>query len=227
MSKNKPAKGRDYSGLLIWSAALVTVVRYSAAFVASDMGQITGVLSEAVTLLLGLSGIGMGVLDVFGGTYLFDGWRHAIPAQGKKWTIRFKALTFLVFSLIISGVFILVPFTVSRVNHQSMADVLIGRELWWWAILVNVTPYLIIGGVAIGNQIVKVNSESFRQVSETPSNNETDWRKVSARLSRKEIEEIAKMTTGDIQYKFGVTDRTARNWRKAASQMIGKSEEVI
>jgi len=222
----KQSKGRDYSGMLIWSAAVVTVVRYSAAFVASDMGQITGPLSEAVTMLLGLSGIGMGVLDVFGGTYLFDGWRHAIPQQGKRWTIRFRALTFLVFGLIISGVFILVPFTVSRVRHESMDAVLIGNSLWWWAILVNVTPYFIIGGVAIGNQIVKVNSESFRQVSENASKNETDWRKVSARLSRKQIEDIANGDTGAIQYQYGVTERTARNWRERARKMINRSEEV-
>lgn len=221
----KQSKGRDYSGMLIWSAAIVTVVRYSAAFVASDMGQITGPLSELVTLLLGVSGIGMGILDVFGGTYLFDGWRHAIPAQGKRWTIRFRALTLLVFGLIISGVFILVPFTVSRVRHESMADVLVGNSLWWWSILVNVTPYFIIGGVAIGNQIVKVNSESFRQVSENSSENGSDWRKVSARLSTKQIEEIAKMDTGQIQYQYGVTDRTARNWRKAANAMLQKADK--
>lgn len=221
----KQSKGRDYSGMLIWSAAVVTVVRYSAAFVASDMGEITGPLSELVTLLLGLSGIGMGVLDVFGGTYLFDGWRHAIPAQGKRWTIRFMALTFLVFGLIISGVFILVPFTVSRVRHESMADVLVGNSLWWWSILVNVTPYFIIGGVAIGNQIVKVNSESYRQVSETTSENGSDWRKVSARLSAKQIEEIANGDTGTIQYKYGITERTARNWRKAANAMLQKVDK--
>lgn len=221
----KQSKGRDYSGMLIWSAAIVTVVRYSAAFVASDMGQITGPLSEAVTLLLGLSGIGMGILDVFGGTYLFDGWRHAIPAQGKRWTIRFRALTFLVFGLIISGVFILVPFTVSRVRHESMATVLTGDSLWWWAVLVNVTPYFIIGGVAIGNQIVKVNSESFRQVSENAREKDTDWRKVSARLSPKQIEEIANSPTGEIQYKYGITERTARNWRKAAAAMLQKVDK--
>ncbi len=225
MSKSKSSKGRDYSGMLIWSAAVVTVVRYSAAFVASDMGEITGSWSEAVTLLLGLSGIGMGVLDVFGGTYLFDGWRHAIPAQGKRWTIRFRALTFLVFGLIISGVFILVPFTVSRVRHESMDAVLTGQNLWWWAVLVNVTPYFIIGGVAIGNQIVKVNSESYRQVSENASKNDADWRKVSASLSQKQIEDIANMETGDIQYKYGVTDRTARNWRKSAQAMLNKIDK--
>jgi hypothetical protein len=224
----KQSKGRDYSGMLIWSAAVVTVVRYAAAFVASDMGEITGPLSEAVTFFLGLSGIGMGVLDVFGGTYLFDGWRHAIPAQGKRWTIRFRALTFLVFGLIISGVFILVPFTVSRVRHESMDAVLIGNSLWWWAVLVNVTPYFIIGGVAIGNQIVKVNSESsvnYRQVSETTRENGSDWRKISAQLSEKQIEEIANGDTGTIQYKYGITERTARNWRKSAAAMLSKIDK--
>jgi len=36
----KKQQGHDYSELLIWAAALVTVVRYAAAFIASDATEI-------------------------------------------------------------------------------------------------------------------------------------------------------------------------------------------
>ena len=88
----------------------------------------------------------------------------------------------------------------------------------------NVTPYLIIGGVAIGNQVVKINSVSFREVSDSTNESGSDWRKVSAKLSMKQIEDIANMDTGQVQYKYGVTERTARNWRQSAKAMLEKVE---
>lgn len=227
MSKQK---GHDYSTLLIWAAALVTVVRYAAAFVASDMGQITGVLSDVITFLMGISGLGMGILDVIGGTYLFDGWRRTMPAVGKAWSFRFKVLTVFIFSLMGTGVMILVPFTISRVTHESMGIVLgTGGELWWWALLVNLAPYLLIGGVAIGNQVVSIaqhiepakvseSSETFAKVSPpTP----TDWRKVLPFLSNEEILAISQMRTNDIKNKYHLnTDKTAQNWRIYAGNEV-------
>lgn len=216
MSKNK---GHDYSTTLIWSAAVVTVVRYIAAFIASDMGEITGILSQVITVLMGLSGLGMGILDVIGGTYLFDGWRRAMPKSGNAWSSRFKVLTVFVFSLIATGVMILVPFTESRVTHQSMAEVLgQGRGLTLWALLVNIAPYLLIGGVAVGNQVVTVNSaESFRQVSDNlPERNSANWRQVRKQLSQEDVSWLASARTEEICFRYGIDDRTARNWRKYA-----------
>jgi hypothetical protein len=69
----KNNKGIDYSTGLIWAAALVGMIRYAAAFLASDVGIITGVYSEWITFLLGLSGFAMGLLSTFGTAYLFDG----------------------------------------------------------------------------------------------------------------------------------------------------------
>lgn len=221
-------KGHDYSTLLIWSAAVVTVVRYAAAFIASDMGEITGLLSELITILMGLSGLGMGVLDVIGGTYLFDGWRRTMPKSGQAWPFRFKVLTTFVFSLMVTGVMILVPFTESRVTHTSMAAVLAGGSLRWWALLVNLAPYLLIGGVAVGNQVVSVSSqnvpETFGKVSDDEqklsSNFPNDWRKVRKLLSDDELREMATMSGGDIAYKYGVSERTATNWRNKAKAEV-------
>jgi hypothetical protein len=216
-------KGRDYSDLLIWAAALVTVVRYAAAFIASDMGEITGVLSEAITILMGLSGLGMGILDVIGGTYLFDGWRRNMPRNGQSWPFKFKVLTGFVFALMATGVMILVPFTESRVTHASMANVLgDGAGLTWWAFLVNVAPYLLIGGVAIGNQVVTVESsqsslESSPKVEESSQKVRYDWRKFAHTFSDDELVEIAGAEAGGLQEKYpGMTPKTEQNWRKRA-----------
>lgn len=230
MSKQK---GHDYSTLLIWSAAVVTVVRYAAAFIASDLGEITGNLSRVITFLIGFSGLGMGILDVIGGTYLFDGWRRTMPATGKAWSFRFKVLTIFILSLILSGVMILVPFTVSRVTHESMELVLGARGgLWWWALLVNLTPYLLIGGVAIGNQVVNVASQEPVKVSESEEKVTgkfpNDWRKVLPYLSNEEILSIAGMRTADIVKKYHLnTDKTALNWRKYAQAEVAQRKLKI
>lgn len=230
-------KGHDYSELLIWAAALVTVVRYAAAFVASDLGEITGGLSEVITIAMGFSGLGMGILDVIGGTYLFDGWRRAMPANGKPWPFRFKVLSFFVFSLMASGVMILVPFTMSRVTHQSMEFVLgIGAGLTWWALLVNLTPYLLIGGVAIGNQVVTVNSEGNAETYRKVTDDEEkvsgkfpkDWRKLRPMLTPEQVSGMAVSSTKDICYYYSVDARTARNWREYAKKevVVVKNQEV-
>ncbi len=220
-------KGHDYSTILIWSAAVVTVVRYAAAFIASDMGEITGSLSTIITVLMGLSGLGMGVLDVIGGTYLFDGWRRTMPASGKNWSFRFKMMTVFVFALMATGVMILVPFTISRVTHESMALVLNTEgKLTWWALLVNLAPYLLIGGVAVGNQVVSVSSqnlpETFQKVSDDErkltGNFPNDWRKVKRLLTTEQLDEMANLSSGDISYKYGVSERTATNWRNNAKK---------
>jgi len=226
----KQNKGHDYSTLLIWSAAVVTVVRYSAAFIASDMGEITGWLSDLITILMGISGLGMGILDVIGGTYLFDGVRRKMPRSGDKWKPQLKVLTGFVIALMATGVLILVPFTVSRVEHASMASVLEDGWLTGWAFLVNLAPYLLIGGVAIGNQVVSVSyqniPETFQKLSEEEGkltgNFPNDWRKVRKLLSSDQLAEMASLASGDISYKYGVSERTATNWRNNAKKELEK-----
>jgi len=225
-------KGHDYSTLLIWSAAIVTVVRYAAAFIASDVGQIVGWLSETITISMGVSGLGMGILDVIGGVYLFDGWRRTMPAAGKPWPFRFKILTWFVFILMTTGVMILVPFTMSRVTHSSMEDILGDSVLLaFWAVLVNLAPYLLIGGVAVGNQVVSVtfakDVESFAKVSDDKAkvseNFRGDWRKVRPYLSDDEVLAIARMSTAEIRTKYYLkTAKTAQNWRKYAQAEMAK-----
>ncbi len=228
----KRTKGRDYSTMLIWSAAVVTVVRYAAAFIASDVGEITGWLSDVITVAMGISGLGMGILDVFGGAYLFDGWRRKMPASGRRWSFKFRVLTVFVFSLIGTGVLILVPFTVSRVTHSSLESVMgDGPMLFGWSFLVNIAPYLLIGGVSVGNQIVRIKEESSGENSENVS---TPTQKVSrkfpnhwTRLSRADKAQIKSLSVDEIISMAGVHKKTAESWKeKVIAEGNGQMKEL-
>ncbi len=215
-------KKYDYSQLLIWSAALVTVVRYAAAFIASDMGQISGPLSDVITACMGLTGLGMGLLDVLGGVYLFDGWRRVMPASGKGWPFKFKVLTLFVFGLMIGGICILVPFTVSRVEQKSMFAVLgDGWPLWAWSTFVNVIPYFLIGGVATGNKIIAENKTELTGIIPARKTEFTEPESEKVRwpdVGPEDYEWIAGATTKQIMAQYHVEDRTARNFRTWAQE---------
>lgn len=167
-------KIKDWSGRLIGATVLVTIVRYMGAFAAADLGKISGVLSEILTIFLALSGAGMGLLDVLGGGLLFNGWRLVMPRAGQRWSFRFWVLTFCVLMLLISGSIILVPFTVSRMTQNSIVDTLGGPMsdfTWLWAWMVVLVPYFIIIGVFVGNRMVEglETSGSSGTTSETTS----------------------------------------------------------
>lgn len=230
----KTIKGQDYSTMLIWAAALVGMIRYAAAFLASDVGEIMGVTSQIITVLLGVSGFAMGLLSTFGTAYLFDGWRKKMPATGQAWPFKFKVLTYIVFAAFVMELVILVPFTVSRMRHDSITDVLRNGD-WWWSTAVNVMPMLLIGGVSVGNQVVAVSSgnssETFQKVTEDErklsENFPNDWRKVLPFLSPDEIIAISQSKTADIQNKYHLkTPKTALNWRKYAQDEVAKMQRV-
>jgi hypothetical protein len=227
---------KRYSTLLIWSAALISVVRYMGAFIASDVGSITGWASEALVILMGITGVGMGLLDSIGTAFLFNGWRMTMPKTGYKWPFKFKILTFFVFGLIIDGLIILVPFTVSRVTGVGMGTVL-GNDIWWWATAVNISPFMLLGGVVSGNANMLTDdnavssSETYRKVPESYQK-ETGklaphWRKVRPTLSYENVVQLANMSIPDIQKvfnKYDITDRTACNWRDYARTEISNKE---
>lgn len=219
-------KGNDYSKILMVGAALVVVIRYAGAFYASDVGQITGLSSDVTTLFMAISGIGMGFLVVFGQAYAYDGWRRSLPKAGQRYTWRFMLLTLVVGLLVIMDVAILVPFTVSRIRHESISAVL-GEWDWLWSVSVNVAPALLLLGVGLGNQVVSVTqpdgTQSDRKVSDNlPSAGRSDWRQVRKQLTTEQVREIASLSGGDISYRYGVDERTARNWRKYAQKEINQ-----
>jgi hypothetical protein len=230
-------KRHDYATILIWAAALVTVVRYAGAFIASDVGEVQGWVSDALSLSMGLTGLGMGVLDVLGGAYIFDGWRRVMPRAGQRWPFRFRVLTVLVFGVFGTGIYILVPFTVSRVAHQEMLHVLgEGIWLWIWSGAVNIAPYLLIGGVITGNAgIVGVSSPAVAaQIGKLPERAGGDgnmggkdggkdepiyrnWHEVP----ESEWEWIAGVSTAAVMRRYRLrVEKTARNWRHYAREAL-------
>lgn len=234
-------KLKDWADRLIWATVLISVVRYAAAFAASDVGQITGNWSNILTFFLSLTGLGMGILDTIGGGLLFNGWSRVFPKAGSTWSLRFKILTICVFTLILSGLFILVPFTMSRLAHESVLDALGGKTSFWswvWSLMVNLIPYVLIAGVFTGNKMVSsLEEESYQkptrnlppeeESSEKVSGNlPANWRKIRPSLSKEQVEYIANNEPKDIvkafaQSGFAITPRTASNWRVYAATELG------
>jgi len=238
---SKQSKGSDYSELLIWSAALVTVVRYAAAFIASDATEIGATLSLLITYAMGLSGLGMGVLDVIGGAYLFTGWQKKMPQNGNAWSFRFKVLTFFAVGLIVNGIFILIPFTMSRVAGVSIHHILgDGILLFAWSAVVNVAPYLLIGGVSVGNQVVTVNqseqgangsangSQSANEdANGSPNETNEDEPKANeprtyASLSKSDKYFIINNDSKVASKEYGVTSRAVQKWRVKVQEEVAQ-----
>lgn len=229
---------KNWVDRLIWATILVTVVRYAAAFMASDLGEITGGLSNIVTFFLTLTGLGMGILDTIGGGLLFNGWSKVFPKSGISWSIKFKILTFCVFSLIFSGLIILVPFTVSRLAHESILDTLGGKSgimTWVWSTMVNFIPYVLIIGVFAGNKMVTAlesSEESFQK--DKPKQKEIeetfpkDWRNLRPTLTYEQVEELAQLSPGQIKAiskKHGVDEKTVSNWRSYSKREVEMRKE--
>lgn len=232
---------KDWSGRLMLATILVGVVRYAAAFAASDVGQITGTASKLLTILLSITGIGMGILDTVGGGLLFNGWSRVFPKTGQKWSPRFKVLTVCVFGLLISGLFILVPFTMSRISQESILVALGGSGSLWawiWSTMVNLIPYILIAGIFTGNKMVtSLEDESGEKVTgkfpETPGGDEkvtsnlpTDWRKIRPSLNQEQVQFIADSEPKEIVMAFRksnivVAPRTASNWKVYAMKELG------
>ena len=226
-------KGHDYSEILIWAAALVTVVRYAAAFIASDATEINATLSELITIAMGISGLGMGILDVIGGAYLFTGWQKKMPKNNDPWSFKFKVLTFFAIGLIVNGILILIPFTASRVSGNTMFHVLgDGFFLYAWSAVVNIAPYLLIGGVAVGTQMVSIETvqNGGQMTGQMTGGNgqkpdiqraesiSTDWRKAKKQLTAPQVAAIAKSATAAVMKEYKLSERTARRWIEKAKE---------
>ena len=128
----------------------------------------------------------MGVLGTLGTTYIFDGWRTKMPKTGDKWSNKFIALTAFVFLAICAEVAILVPFTMSRVLGVSIAEVLQGG-VWWWSLAVVVMPFLLLGGVSLGNQIVTVDANTNVNTQATPQASPQVAKKSRKRVASDEL----------------------------------------
>lgn len=73
------------------------------------------------------------------------------------------------------------------------------------------------GHKALLAEIAKEREESYRKVTDKlPNENKTDWRQVRKNLSQDDVTWLKTARTEEICFRYGVNDRTARNWRKNA-----------
>ena len=240
-------KLKDWSERLIWATILISVVRYAAAFAASDVGMISGNWSKILTVFLAFTGVGMGILDTVGGGLLFNGWSRVFPKTGSSWSLRFKVLTVCVFTLLASGLYILVPFTMSRLSQESILTALGGMGsvwAWMWSLMVNLIPYVLIAGVFVGNKMVssieaeessgnslessKAKVEDSGKFQESSKKVSSDWRKIRPTLTDKQLRDIAHLTPDQMRTYASETDytyKTISNWRSRARQELGIDTE--
>ena len=240
-------KLKDWSERLIWATILISVVRYAAAFAASDVGMISGNWSKILTVFLAFTGVGMGILDTVGGGLLFNGWSRVFPKTGSSWSLRFKVLTVCVFTLLASGLYILVPFTMSRLSQESILTALGGMGsvwAWLWSLMVNLIPYVLIAGVFVGNKMVssieaeessgnslessRTKADDSGKFQESSKKVSPDWRKVRPTLTDKQLRDIAHLTPDQMRSYASDTDytyKTISNWRSRARQELGIDSE--
>lgn len=220
----KKQKGRDYSSLLLFGATMVVVIRYAAAFFASDVGEITGLSSEVIAFFMAISGIGMGFLVVYGQSYAFDGWKRSLPKPGSRLTWRCFLLTVIVVLLILMDVAILVPFTVSRIRHESISAVL-GEWDWLWSVSVNIAPALLLAGVGLGNQVVAVTqTESNGTANERANVREHGSPRKYETLSPSEKYYLLNTKSEQAANELGVTVRAIQKWRKRVQEEVAEGK---
>lgn len=143
----KPTQN-TYGQLLILMAILVGIPRWGGAMFAADNIGIFGWLADMFTLLYGVSGFGMAVLEVLSIGYVFGGLREQAPfvngrPNSKYWIILF-------FAILILGLIplILVPFMVAQILDQDVSVFLQDINfIWQWITAVVIAPLIIIGGV--------------------------------------------------------------------------------
>jgi hypothetical protein len=223
----KKQKGYDYSKWLLRGAVLVVVIRYAGAFFASDVGEITGLSSEIVTIFMAISGIGMGFLVVFGQTYAYDGWRRSLPRAGQRVSSRFLLLTLVVLLMVVMDVGILVPFTVSRIRHESISSVL-GEWDWLWSVSVNIAPALLLAGLGLGHQVVSITqtngSQNANGGANRSANDSREPARTFSRLSESDKYFILNEKSSKAAREYGVTQRAIQKWRKMIQDEIAQGK---
>jgi len=80
--------------------------------------------------------------------------------------------------------------------------------------------------VAVGNNVVSIAAnlqENDRKVSDNlPMESKSNWRQIRKKLSKDDLTWLMTARTEEICFRWGIDDRTARNWRKYSQKDAGK-----
>jgi hypothetical protein len=155
-----------------------------------------------------------------------------MPTAKQKVTFRFILLTLVSFLLIVTDVAILVPFTVSRIRHESISLVL-GEWDWLWSTAVNIAPALLLAGVALGNQVVATTQTNSEQTANREANHsplrspfdaESRVKRTYESLSSSDKYYILNAQSKAVAGEWGVTSRAVQKWRKKVQEEIAQGK---
>jgi len=154
---------------------------------------------------------GMAITEALAFAFIFEAWRN----QSDK-----KSNILLAFAAVAAFIFIAVvaPYIVASVNGLPLHQVLSGMFLWLWAASVAASTIVIVAAVGYAQKFPRHTAQP-RKVSgnlpEEPRNDDGikhDWRT----LPDEDKTLIAAMSSSEIVNQYGVSERTARNWRSTA-----------
>ena len=182
--------------------------------------------------------LGMAIVEGMAFSYIFNAWK---AQKDKRADILFAIALFS--ALVFVGV--MSPSISAGVRRVPLGDLL--TEDWTlhlWSVAVSLSTITIVAGVGYAEKHIETEKkpESFRVKAETaskekeklpesprqltgnfpplPESIQADDRILSSwtEISLEDKHRIAGMTTREIMGEFGLTERTARNWRAKAGQ---------
>ena len=221
----------DLRWFLIIASVAVEIPRFAGMFLSADVAEMDDWLSSALHWGSTFSGLAMGLLYAIGAMYLSHGlmksFQNKSLAEIKKMlNLKFLALIAITAAIIYMAIELLTPYTVSRMTGASLADAL-GNDITGWARLASIAPLLLMigafmsGSVNFGNETsgnMSENSGGKKAEKSENSGNFSEAKPRWNRVPREDYEWIAQARTGDIQTRYGLDERTARNWRAKAGQ---------
>jgi glucan phosphoethanolaminetransferase (alkaline phosphatase superfamily) len=219
----------DLRWFLILASVAVEIPRFAGMFLAADVAELDDWLSSALHWGSVFSGLAMGVLYAIGAMYLSHGLMKSFQNRNlseikKMLNLKFIALIVITGFIIYMAVALLTPYTVSRMTGQTLAATL-DADAHAWAMLASIAPLLLMIGAFMsgsvsfdgGNgaentgKLPRKNSENSGKIPETAKPN---W----SRVDPADYDWLSKASTGEIQGRYGLEERTARNWRTKAQE---------
>lgn len=198
-----------------------TIIKVGAVVTAAPRWIVALLLAEGLTLppawlgwwtvLSAILSAGMAITEALAFAYIFEAWRN--QRDGKSNYLLVMAGVAAVIFVAIVG-----PYVVANVRMSTLETVLGPVGVWLWGIAVAASTIVIVAAVGFAQKLPaqprKV-SEKLPEVAVTlPEKQLTDWRT----LPEEDRLLIGEMTTPEICRKYGVSDRTARNWKAATKR---------
>ncbi len=227
-SVGRGAKGRDYGGVIMWAAVLVSAPRWAGAFIAADTAAMPPLIDGLLNYANMLSGLAMGPLEVIGAAYLLDAWGRMKPRKthnAKRRDQRWLILTGFVVGLFLLMPLILAPYIVARMNQATVAAVVPTWFQYAWAVAVVLSPAFIVGGGAVARDgLVGGGDREVARVSRKPAGNENETGPVASKPKEMKKVVMARMWKPGM----GPTElaRLADVSKGYASKFINRAVEV-